>query len=240
MATALDIITDAYLRIGVYAAGETLSDADAERALSVMNDMIDSWSNEALFCYANVEQSFVLVPGQQRYSVGLGGTINVPRPVKIRMGPGAAYIMDARGDVYDVEVIGQDSWNQIGLRTANSNLPDTMFYDPQYPLAFINIFPIPTTGYTIYFDAYLQLSDFTALSTVMSLPPGYKDALQKSLAIELWSYKPDGSEPPAWLQKLATEAKAAIKRINIKPMPAVFDAELLGRGQSSYNIYRGY
>ena len=64
MATALDIIIDALQKLGAYAPGETLSDADAQRGLSVMNDMLDTWSNETLMIYCNQQQSIAMVAGQ--------------------------------------------------------------------------------------------------------------------------------------------------------------------------------
>lgn len=240
MATARDIIQDAFQRIGVYAAGETMSDADAERGLVVLNDMLDSWSNEELFCYANLEQSLVLQPGVQTYTLGPGGTGLQFRPLSIRNGPGAAYIQDQTGSIYYVEVVTQDVWNQIGYRLSNSNLPDTIFYDPQFPLGILNVFPIPSIGYTLSFDSFLQLSDFATLSTQMVFPSGYKKALQTCLGLELWSeYKPDGAEPTQILLKNAIDAKRAIKITNTKPLTAVFDPALVARAQSSYNIYRG-
>jgi hypothetical protein len=240
VATARDIIQDAFQRLGVYAAGETMSDADAERGLSVMNDMLDMWSNEQLFCYANLEQNLTLQPGVQTYTLGPGGSGLSIRPLSIRTGPGAAYITDQQGDIYYVEVVTQDVWNQIGYRLSNSNLPDTIFYDPQYPLGILNVFPIPSIGYTLSFDSFLQLSDFATLSTALTFPSGYKQALQTCLALQLWpEYKAQGLEPSNILQQQAVDAKRAIKITNTKPLTAIFDAAIVARAQSSYNIYRG-
>ena len=57
MTTAQDIITDSLNILGVYAAGETISDADLEQAFTRLNDMLDSWSNESLTCFAILELS---------------------------------------------------------------------------------------------------------------------------------------------------------------------------------------
>jgi hypothetical protein len=240
VATAGNIIQDAFQRLGIYAAGETMTDADAERGLSVLNDMLDMWSNEQLFCYANLEQNLTLQPGVQQYTLGTGGSGLSVRPLDIRKGPGAAYITDQQGDIYYVEVVTQDVWNQIGYRLSNSNLPDTIFYDPQYPLGILNVFPIPSIGYTLSFDSFLQLSDFANLQTILTFPPGYKQAMQTCLAIMLGpEYKGEGWEPSSALQQQAIDAKRAIKITNTKPLTAIFDAAIVARAQSSYNIYRG-
>lgn len=240
MATALDIVTDALLRIGVYAAGETISDADAERCLSILNDMLDSWSNESLSCYAILEQSGTLQVGVSSYTIGSGGVFNMTRPLKLIDGPGAAYLQDGNGNDYPVSVVPRDKWNLIGSRGANvtSNIPDTLFYDPQFPLGIINLFPTPNIAFTLFWDSYLQLTDFTSLSSAVSLPPGYKAALQSSLALEIWpDFKPDGSMPSPLLVEIASKHKGNVKRTNIRPVEANYDPELVSRATATYNVY---
>lgn len=240
MATAQDIIQDAFQRIGVYAAGEPITTADANRGLQVLNDMLDSWSNEQLFCYANLEQTITLVPGQSQYTMGPGGNGANVRPLSLRYGPGAAYVTDQNGDIYYVEVITQDVYNQIGYRLSTSNIPDTIFYNPQYPLGVITVFPVPSIGYSLSFDSFLQISDFAALSTAFGLPQGYRRAMVLSLGLELWpEYKAEGLEPTQLLLRAERDAKRAIKITNSKPITAVFDPAIVSRAQTSYNIYRG-
>lgn len=76
-ATALDVITGALKRINELAAGETPDDDTANDALVVLNDLLDSLSNEHLACYARVENIFNLTSGQNIYTVGnpIGGTM---------------------------------------------------------------------------------------------------------------------------------------------------------------------
>ena len=241
MTTAQDIIQDALERIKVYAPGETISDADAERALTRLNDMLDSWSNESLACFANVEQSSALTIGKNSYTIGSGGDFNVTRPLDILVGPGAAYLQDSNGNNFDVNVVTQDRWNQIGNRgtTITSNIPDTLFYDPQYPLGTINIFPTPNLAYMLFWDSRLQLTEFSTLTTTASLPPGYLKALKDNLAIEVWPYfKADGSSPSQDLIAAAMQSKGNIKRTNMKPVIATYDPAIVSRGSSTYNIYR--
>ena len=52
MPTALDIIQDGLENNGIFASGEIIGDADAERSLTILNDMLDSWANESLICFA--------------------------------------------------------------------------------------------------------------------------------------------------------------------------------------------
>jgi hypothetical protein len=237
MSTALDVIQAALEELGVYASGETITDADAARGLWVLNGMLDSWSNESLFCYSITEVTFPLVVGQQRYSIGTGGQINAQRPLRLIDGPGAAYITDYNQNIYPVSVVPQDVWNQIGLRSNTSDIPDTLFYDPQIPLGYINIFPVPLISYNLTFDSYTQLYDMPYLQAPIIFPSGYQDAIQHNLAIRLKPFFKDAQIDPIIIE-LASQTKAAIKRNNYRPNTAVFDPELISRATPTYNIYR--
>lgn len=223
--------------LGVYSPGETMSDADAERGLSVFNDMLDSWSNESLACYAVLEQSGTLIVNQQSYTIGTGGNFNVTRPMRINVGPGCARIRDASGSDYDMEVVPQEKWNLIGLKTNTSNIPDTLFYDPQFPLGIINVFPVPNIAYTMYWDSYLQLVNFANLSSTMALPPGYKRAFTTNLAVCLKPYFRDAQIDPLIILE-AQERKGNIKRTNMRENIALMDPELVSRASPVYNIFR--
>ena len=236
--TAQDLITDGLQLLQVYAPGEIISDADMERGFSVLNDMLDVWSNLTLTCYAINEQSLVLVPGQQQYTIGPGGYVNSTRPLKILDGPGTAYVQDTNGNNYPVTVVPQDQWNTYGNRSilVQSDFPDTLFYDPQFPLGLINLMPVPTIAYTLFFDSYLQLSDLSSLTTPLSLPPGYKRAIVTNLCISLKPYFKTG-ELDTMIVAEALKTLGDIKRTNMRSNVAEMDPELVSSANIQYNIY---
>lgn len=243
MTTAIELVQDALEKIGVYSPGETISAADSARCLSILNDMLDSWSNESLTTYAILEQSVVLTIGQYQYTIGPGGNINATRPLRLIFGPGAAYLVDSSGNRYWIEVIPRDRWNLItNITNINSNIPEVLFYDPQFPLGIINVWPIPNVDYTLFFDSYLQFTEFAALNQDIGLPPGYTKAIKDSLAVEAFPYfKPDGATPSAVLIEVASKSKGNIMRTNIRENIALYDREILGRARGQYNIYQdGY
>lgn len=238
MATALDLITDALEMLMVYAPGETVSGADSSRMLSILNDMLDQWSNWTLACFAILEQSLVLVPGQQQYTVGPGGFVDGQRPLKILDGPGTAYVQDSNGNNYGVTVVPRDQWNLYGNRSEliTSDFPDTLFYDPQFPLGIINLMPVPTIAYTLFFDSYSQLGNLPLLSTSISLPPGYKRAITTNLAKTAKPYFKTAQIDPLIMLE-AAETLGNIKRTNMRPNVAVMEPELVSKAQISYNPF---
>ena len=160
------------------------------------------------------------------------------RPLRLISGLGAAYLLDSNSDKYMLNVVERDEWNIITQPNTNSDLPSTIFYDPQFPLGVINVYPTPYQSFPIYFDSYLQLGDFASLSATVSLPPGYKKALQDNLAIELCSsYKPDGFQIPQQWTRAAGISKGTVKRINTRLMMASFDPAITAKPRGSWNIY---
>ena len=73
---AQDIIVGALRRINAYAPGDVLASADATDAMQMLNDLLDSWSNEHLACFYNVETITYLQSGVNQYTVGnpVGGS----------------------------------------------------------------------------------------------------------------------------------------------------------------------
>lgn len=240
MAEFVDIMTDAYQKIGYYAPGESISDADAELALRVANDMLDSWSNEALTCFAILTQSVVLQPPIAVYSIGPGGTTGIggTRPIRILEGPGAAWLQDTNGNRYGIEVVPYDKWIMVTSNTlVNANVPIYLYYDAQDPLGFLNFWPVPNINWTAYWTSYLQLTDFSVLTSPFQFPPGYKKAIQDCLAVELYPYCFKGEMPPQIIVELASKSKGNIKRSNIRENIAIYDSALISTGRSFYNIY---
>ena len=234
--SGLSVIQQALEKDKVYAPGVAINAADIARGLSLLNQMQESWSNEHLACFANLEQSFPLQVGVGSYTIGTGGVINKARPLEILPGPGHAYLVDVNANRFGMDVVTQEQWNQIGLLNQSSQLPTTLFYDPQYPLGIINIFPLPLIAYTVYFDSRLALVDLPTVQTNFSLPPGYITAIVDNLAIKLWPYYKQG-DPPNWMIEEARLSLATIKRTNIKMTPSQYDSAIVSKASSSYNIF---
>ena len=235
--TALSIITEAFRLTKIYAPGVQLIAADAAQGLSCLNRMLDVWSNKSLICFANKEDSFTLVPNKNRYTIGAtGADITSTRPIKLLDGMGSAYVVDGNNNRYPARIIDQGEWNSISNLVNTSQIPDTIFYDAQFPLGVINVYPTPSVAYTMYFDTRMQLEQLSNLNSAFSLPPGYGGAIIENLAVALWPYYKQG-DPPSVIVALASFSLGALKSSNLRTHASTYDASIISRAQSSYNIY---
>lgn len=240
--TALKMVTRAYQMIGYLGANETMTAGDSQLGLDILNKMLDSWSTESLTCYAILEQSVQLTVGKASYKIGplAGADIVASRPIRIIEGPGAAYLQDFNQNNYRVDVVTREQWNQIANRgpSTTSDIPDTLFYDPQFPLGVINIWPYPTMGYTLFFDSFNQLTDMGTLYQTFNLPPGYELAILSNLAVLLGPFCKNALVSQD-VKDVAKWSKANVKRSNKRNNVAQFDKEITKSGQPNFNIYSG-
>ena len=238
MATAQNIVTRSMKALGALGSNETPSATEANDGLEAFNAMLDSWNGEGLTSYQVREQSHVLVVGTSQYTIGSGGTINTTRPIDIVQ----AYIQDSSNLRYLINIVPRDKWNQIGQLTITSQIPNTLFYDPQFPLGIINLFPQPLQAWTLYFDSMLQQATYSSLAQTISMPPGYERAYVLNLALEMMNcgfHSMLSRDDMTALAKNASEAKANIKRNNILTREVIsnYDPAIVSHSYASYNIY---
>jgi len=220
---------------------EVPSASEANDALEALNSLLDSWTaGEGLVAYEIKEESFTLVVGQSAYTIGSGGNFNTTRPTDIIQ----AYIQDSGKNNFLLNIRERDRWNIIGNRgpTITSQIPTDLFYDPQFPLGIINLFPTPNISYTIFIDSQLQQVTFANLTTALSMPPGYERAFVFNLAVEISSMFgipiPPNSQGQKNLVEIARESLANAKRRNIKENISDVDPSIVSRSYATYNIFQ--
>ena len=241
MTTVNDIITRSMKSLQALGGNEVPSAIEASDGLTAFNSLLDSWTTEKLFSYEVQERSFPLVVGKSSYTIGTSGTpyINATRPQDIVQ----AYVQDSSNNNFPMYILPMDRWNLIGDRSTNitSQLPDTLFYDPQFPNGIINVYPTPLLTYTLFYDTVLNQSTFSSGTQTVSMPPGYERAYVSNLAMEmvLLGFQTTLDQKQlAGLMKVADESKGNIKRQNIKEVISEYDGSIISKSYATYNIFR--
>lgn len=198
------------------AEGQTPSANTTNDALTSLNDLLDSWSNESLITFPILREqlSFASAGAKQVYTWGTGGDLNSARPMRIQT---AAIQLNSSSPSVELpmDILNEDQYAAVILKGTTSSFPLCVYIDDAYPTRSINVWPVPTdtTNNLILYSQKPLVS--AALSTPLSLPPGYQRALRFNLAIELG---PEFGRPvPQEVIALAEQSKAAIKRNNKKP-----------------------
>jgi len=185
MTTANVLVTRAYDLIGYKDPSEALSGADASAGLDALNSMVDAWAVNALYVYATtyVTQS---VSGQS-VTIGPGATINITRPVRV---PAGGFFRS--GDIdYSFEMIGRVQYEAFVLKSIDSPWPRFAYYEPSSPAGTLYFYPAVAATGELHLPVEQRITEFANLTTDYTLPPGYRAALEYSLAEELAPGKVD-------------------------------------------------
>lgn len=236
--TALTLITNALLDIGVLADEETPSASQAAGGLRKLNNMLEAWNIEDLLVYGQTAYTLPTVSNKAVYTVGVGGDLNIPRPNFIN----AATLRDtaqtpANQLDYPLYIMSDAEWVDVSFKLQTANWPAYgIYFNYTYPLIQVYLNPVPTSSqYNVILWIEGQLTSFSLNDTV-TLSPGYKRALESNLSIEMaGSY---GIEVPPSVVKIAQESKARLKIKNYRTNTLKLPSELYGN--SYFDYYTGY
>lgn len=227
MTTARQIVTKALQKVGVLTISEQPDSEMANDALYQLNAMLSSWSNDSMLINVRAWETFNLVAGTALYTIGSGQTFNTTRPMFIIQ----AYARLNNQD-YNVDVIDDENYNFIQDKSL-TGIPYVMNYDNGYDVGKIRLYFVPDQAYQLFILSEKPLTSF-ALDDVVTLPPGWEDALIFNLAVRL---SPDyGQEISATTNAMAKETKGAIRTAILRNR--TMDAEP-GVGVKP-NIYNGW
>jgi hypothetical protein len=225
--TYQDICLDALREIGVLTGSDPAESDMADQALNRLIRIVDLWNAEQERIYDNEFTVYTLTPLLQPHTIGPAGTFNVTqRPVAI---DGANLVLNTSSPAVRIplEMLSEDEWMyDVRVRAQTGTIPRFLFYQAEWPLGSISLWPIPTVAYQIELLTRLVLAEPT-LATVFSMPPGYREALTLTLAEAMTG--PMMVPMPALLPSLAAKARATINANNVAaPKIATQDAGMPG------------
>lgn len=231
--TAGDQINRALRLLGVLAEGETPSASESADALMALNQMLDSWSTERLSVFATGDQTFVWPAGEATRTLGPTGDFVGTRPVLL---DDSTYYVDAQGTSHQIQIINEDQYNAIAVKTVTSSLPQFLYVNPTNPNLTMSLYPVPSQDLTWHFVSASPLAEPVSLATTLAFPPGYLRAFAYNLALEI---APEfGVEPSQDVRRIAMTSKRDIKRINNPDDVMAMPIGIVGG--TRFNINTGY
>ncbi len=233
MATASDLITRAFRRGRVMGRDQTPAPDDAADALSELNDLLDLWWNDKLAVFRVLSEAFTLVAGQQSYTIGTGGNFNTTRPVKIV--PGSYYTLNGIDRQLTV-LTDRKSWDEIPYKALQAP-PQAIFYDEAFPTGNVFFYPTPDQAYSVHLNSWSRLQTIAALTTSISLPPGYNNLIVNGLAIAICPEY--GLEAPASVVRAFNRAYRLLSLVNYELPVMGYPSSVLPRGAGGMNILTG-
>jgi len=233
MTTPAELITLALKQSGVLGVGQTASAEDMNDAFKLLQMMLGQWQVDRFMVFHLVTNS-ILCTGQQSYTIGPGGNINIPRPDRISSAfvrqltqaqtNQADYpltILDAREDYNRIVLKEQGTW------------PVYLFYDSGFPMGTLYPWSIPDSQFELFVTTYAQIQNFTTLQQAFNLPPQYEEAIMWNLAGRLRPMY--GMQPDQTISQLALASLSTVKGSNTQIPRMQVDPILTRTG--TYNPY---
>lgn len=213
--TALNLITDVLLDMGVIADQQTPTASQSVGALVKLNDLIESWNLDPQKLYGATQHVLPFVANQASYTIGSGGDLNIARPNDIT----AAFVrstsqVPSQQQDIPIAMLTDQQWADIPVKGQVGTFPYAVWFNMTNPLITAYITPI-ATGSNYSLVVWDKNDNATlSLNTVLVLPPGYKRALKYGLYIELApGYQLPISQDIA---TLAATSKMSIDRQNLQ------------------------
>jgi len=220
--TAQSLIKSALRTIGVIATGETPEASELTDGLEAMKMMFRNWSSQQIRLYY-VSLQDVTLTGAAYYTIGSGGDIACARPVSIHGG---------MCDDFTVRMIDRDLYQALEAGGAGGAAVEYAWYNPEYPLGKVYVYP--TDGTLLTLNCLLPLTEPAALTSDVSFPPEYDEAIKWNLAIRLAPEygKEAGQTVTALamstlrnLETLNFAGSMAAARVDAIAIPSTFDIE---------------
>jgi hypothetical protein len=142
---------------------------------------------------------------------------------------------------YPVAILNVEDYEMIGLKTLSGPWPKALYYQPSETLGNIYVFPNPSQG-EMHIFADTLFARYNSINDPIVLPQGYSMALRWCLAERLMPMYGKASQTQiAMINAYAAQAKATIKRTNMKPIQSArfADAMLSSRQRDAGWILSG-
>lgn len=205
--TALEIITDAYLTVGLLGSNEILTPDRAQFAFRQLNDMLDSWATDSLYVKEYTEKIVTIAAGDS-FTVGPTGNVVTPLvPIDLERGSFFRY----NGVDFEFLPITLEQYYSIPYKATASQFPQWVYYTAGVTVGTAKMYPILSQAAELHCVIQEPMTAFASQIAVTNLPLGYKDALIFSLAERLCFGK---MQVPPDVMKAARAARGRIKDAN--------------------------
>ena len=188
-----------------------------ENGLLTLNAMMQAWQASGMHVWTQETAAFVPGLSTAQYTIGTGQTINVVRPLKLS---GARLVITSTQEA--IPLIPMSRWDYANLsgKTAPPGPPSQIFYDPQFPVGIVTLFPAPdaatVAGATVNMTMQRPITTLANLSGSIDFPDEWQSALRFNLAVEL---APEYKCPPeqySLLKKIADEKLAVVSKWDVE------------------------
>jgi hypothetical protein len=225
--TYRDLVKNALLELNQIDAEEEATAADAKFVLGKLNRIFDRWNGRGVAAYVEQTSQHTLTPAVQPHTIGPSGMFEVPvRPEAI------LWANRLNGTTRTpIAIRNEQWWWSYSTPSVSGTYVVDLYYRPSFPNGELYFSPVPSAAVTIELMTRQAFASGT-LNTTFALPPGFEDAVTKTLAVEI--AEAFGATPGPILREGARDGLAQLLSNHGKRYPMAVDGGLGGRGFWDY------
>lgn len=194
--TTNEVIVNALYLLGELGVGETPDAFMLTTGLDLINELLDKFSSDSIYIPYLTTINFLLVPGQDTYTVSdiiVGTDIVADRIVDLSF---ANYFVPTNGStelVYPLRIITKAEYYNVVRQTDLLTRPGFIFLNKQPTESILTFYPTPNQAYPCQIQVKCMINSLGAQDTLGELPPNYYGFLKYALARKFLGYYPSGN-----------------------------------------------
>lgn len=215
------LIQCAYEDAGLLTLGGTPTVPQYTRGINRVNDLINLWATQGLKLWLNEDLALTLVSGQQQYSMGPGGDLNMTKPLSVFQ----AYYLTNTGSRQPLTILSRDEWTRLS-QTNVLGAVNSFFPDKQLAFLYVSFYNTPdvqaATG-AVHLITRVAATNFVLTTDTIALPQEWYIALRWALADELATGQP--AEIQARCSQRAGAYRTALEDWDVEDAPTFFQPD---------------
>jgi hypothetical protein len=236
--TLQSLLSGALMKLGALSVGGVMPADEATQNFLWANQMLDSWGLEPYTIPFEKREVFALISGQgspaNPYTIGPGGDFDTVRPEWLKRA-GLLQLSVSPHVEIPRDLLTDQAYAAIAIKDLASSYFTGVYYNAEYPLGKINLYPVPNTASnSLVLYSNQPIPGFAALTTDYIFPAGYAQVIEDNLACLLAD--PYGRSVPPNIARRAGRGLSALKRSNIPPTDLAIDPALTEDARRPWNI----
>ena len=231
--TPLDLIRLSLKTASVEGIGQTPDSEEVNDVFTVLNAMLGTWNRKRWLIWNLFDISCVST-GAQSYTLGTGQDLDTPRIDRLEY----AYVRilpTQNGQTVDMPLQIIEAHEDYAAYSTKAlvSFPMCAFYNSTYPIGNVYVYPIPAADqFEIHVIVKAALTQFANLTTAISLPPEYTDALIWNLAARIRPMF--GLPPEPSITALALTALNTIRGANSQIARLTMPSDMAGNASGRW------
>lgn len=188
LTTPQRIISDAMEDAGLLQEGDTPNSEQFAKYMRRLLDVINTLQTQGLKLWTQTDQSVTLVAGTRDYTMKLGGSVNITRPMRVLQG----YYLDSDSVLRPIYPLSWDEWLRLSTTTQQGAISQ-FFVQKQVSQLLVSFWLTPDTTAatgTAHLLIQQQVTNFTGLYDTIDFPMEWMMTLRWCLAADISTGQP--------------------------------------------------